>query len=55
MTVSKRGRYWAVWDAGGELVCFCVDRRGAREVMRRLAQQEGERNRSETTRRGERH
>ena len=29
------GRYWAVW-AGADLVCVCVYRRGACEVMRRL-------------------
>lgn len=29
-------RFWAVWDAAGTLVCVCVYRRGAREVVRRL-------------------
>jgi hypothetical protein len=38
LTVSryKAGRFWAVREAGGTLVCVCVYRRGAREVARRL-------------------
>ena len=31
------GRAWAVWDPAGVLVCLCLYRRGAREVVRRLA------------------
>jgi hypothetical protein len=29
-------RFWAVRDAAGTLVCVCVYRRGALEVVRRL-------------------
>ena len=39
MTIRKHGRYWAVYDAAGELVCLCVYKRGAVEVVRRLARQ----------------
>jgi hypothetical protein len=28
--------YWAVWDAAGTLVCLCVYRKGAAEVLKRL-------------------
>ena len=37
--VSKHGRsrFWAVRDEAGELVCVCVYKRGALEVVRRLA------------------
>ncbi len=39
ITVSrhKHTRFWAVRDAGGELICVCVYKRGALEVARRLA------------------
>ncbi|MBW3569928.1 MAG: hypothetical protein KY467_02365 [Gemmatimonadetes bacterium] len=30
------GRYWAVVDAAGALVCVTVYKRGAEEVVRRL-------------------
>jgi hypothetical protein len=33
----KNSRWWEVRDAEGELVCLTVYRRGAREVVRRLA------------------
>ena len=33
-------RYWAVLDADGTLVCLCVYRKGAEEVVRRLQAQE---------------
>jgi hypothetical protein len=36
MTIQKYGRYWAVIDAEGTLVCLCVYRKGAKEVLRRL-------------------
>ena len=29
-------RYWAVLDADDTLICFCVYKRGAIEVLRRL-------------------
>lgn len=38
MTVRKYGdRYWAVYDAAGNLVCVTVYKKGAMEVIRRLA------------------
>ena len=39
MTVSryKATRFWAVRDGAGALVCVCVYKRGADEVIRRLA------------------
>jgi hypothetical protein len=40
MTITRYGRYWAVYDASGTLVCVCVYRKGAQEVVRRLASQE---------------
>jgi len=36
MSIRKYGRYWAVLDADGSLVCLCVYRKGADEVVRRL-------------------
>lgn len=38
MTIRKYGRYWAVHDAAGELVCICLYKKGAAEVLRRLQQ-----------------
>lgn len=35
-TITRRGRFWAVRDGAGELVCLCVYKRGAVEVARRL-------------------
>jgi hypothetical protein len=35
--IRRRGRYWQVVDAAGELVCLTVHKRGAQEVVRRLA------------------
>ena len=34
--ITKYGRFWAVHDGTGELVCICVYKRGANEVKRRL-------------------
>ena len=34
--IRRRGRFWEVLDATGELVCMTVDKRGAKEVVRRL-------------------
>lgn len=34
--ITKYGRYWAVYDQAGALVCVCVYKRGATEVKRRL-------------------
>ena len=33
---EKYGRFWAVYDGLGLLVCVTVYRKGAREVIRRL-------------------
>jgi hypothetical protein len=40
MRIERYGntRYWAVIDTVGTLVCLCVYRKGAREVVRRLQQ-----------------
>ena len=32
----KKTRYWAVLDTDGSLVCLCVYRKGALEIVRRL-------------------
>ena len=37
MVLTKYGRFWAVSEAG-VLVCVCVYKRGAAEVIRRLTQ-----------------
>lgn len=36
MTMKKFGRFWAVFD-GNQLVCVTVYKKGAAEVIRRLA------------------
>jgi hypothetical protein len=36
-SIRKRHRDWLVIDPAGELVCITVYRRGAEEVVRRLA------------------
>lgn len=35
-TFEKHGRFWAVTDAAGRLVCLAVYKKGAAEVLRRL-------------------
>lgn len=35
-TIKRRGKFWEVIDAEGELVCLTVYKRGAVEVVRRL-------------------
>jgi hypothetical protein len=35
MRIEKRGRYFAVMD-GDSLVCICLYRKGAAEVIKRL-------------------
>ena len=35
MEIQRFGRYWAVYEAN-ELVCVCVYKKGAAEVIRRL-------------------
>ena len=32
----RKTRYWAVLDATGTLLCLCVYRKGAEEVVQRL-------------------
>lgn len=36
LTRHEHSRFWAVIDPDGQLVCVCVYRRGAQEVIRRL-------------------
>jgi hypothetical protein len=36
----QHSRFWAVWDGDGTLVCLCVYKRGALEVVRRLTRGE---------------
>ena len=38
MKIERHGRtrFWAVYDEAGALVCLCVYKKGAREVVRRL-------------------
>jgi hypothetical protein len=40
MTVKRYGRYWAVYTSAGALICVCVYRKGAQQVVRRLTNQE---------------
>ena len=38
MSIRKYGgRYWAVYDNAVALVCVCLYKKGAQEVVRRLA------------------
>jgi hypothetical protein len=36
MTIRKYGRFWAVYAGDGALICVCVYKKGALEVLRRL-------------------
>ena len=36
MTITKWGRFFALYDEAGALICVTVYRKGAREVIRRL-------------------
>ena len=36
MKIARFKRFWAVHDAAGILVCLCVYKKGATEVVRRL-------------------
>jgi hypothetical protein len=38
MSIRKYGRYWALYDDAGELVCICLYKKGDAEVLRRLQQ-----------------
>ncbi len=37
MTIEPYGRFWAVYDGEDELVCVCVYKKGALEVVDRLS------------------
>jgi len=37
LQIVRRGRFWAVYDGAGQLVCVAVYQKGAREVVRRLS------------------
>lgn len=36
MRTEKHGRYWAVYDDDGGLICIAAYRKGARELIRKL-------------------
>lgn len=36
MKTEKHGRYWAVYDDDGGLICIAAYLRGARELVRKL-------------------
>ena len=36
MKIEKYKRFWAVYDKEDRLICVCVYKRGAQEVLRRL-------------------
>jgi hypothetical protein len=36
MKMLKYGRFWAVYASDGTLICVCVYKKGALEVIRRL-------------------
>jgi hypothetical protein len=38
MSIRKYGRYWAVYASDGALICLCVYRKGALEVVKRIQQ-----------------
>jgi hypothetical protein len=40
MSIRRYGRFWAVYDHNGQLIVVCVYKRGAVEVVRRLAEKE---------------
>jgi hypothetical protein len=39
MRIARYGniRYWAIYDGAGALVCICLYKKGAEEVVRRLS------------------
>ena len=39
MKIARHGRFWAVYDGENALVCICVYKKGAEEVLRRLTSQ----------------
>lgn len=40
MRIARYGRFWAVYEGENELVCLCVYKKGAEEVLKRLASRE---------------
>jgi hypothetical protein len=36
MRITTYGRFWAIYDTAGTLICVAVYKKGAREVVRRL-------------------
>jgi hypothetical protein len=44
MRIERYGniRYWAIRERDGALICLCVYRKGAQEVLRRLQAMEKE-------------
>jgi hypothetical protein len=44
-TINRHGRFWAVLDPAGELLCLTVYKRGAEEVTRRLFHSTSDENR----------
>ena len=36
MCIAKYGRHWAVYARDGVLICLCLYKKGALEVVRRL-------------------
>jgi len=36
MCIKRYGRYWAVYASDGALICLCVYRKGALEVVKRI-------------------
>jgi hypothetical protein len=41
MRIERYKRFWAVRDEAGDLICLCVYRKGAVEVVRRLSLHRG--------------
>ena len=44
MKITRYGRFWAVYDRMNALICVCVYKKGAEEVLRRLAIQDNAKN-----------
>ena len=36
MKIRKRGKFWAVFDDNGRLICLAIYRKGALEVIKKL-------------------
>jgi hypothetical protein len=36
MQITRYGRFWAIYDTDGTLICVTVYKKGALEVVRRL-------------------